>query len=199
MRIRSTVIICIIAFGLAGMAALAAVGMLRIVPFAGLSDSTVMLQEVRSYKSWTNVNPERQPMATAVALLCGPPLPSHRVRFSLGSPHDTACISVYVNGIGRTAMMSQATPRFPTGSIIVKEKFPDLQSHKLEMLTVMVKREPGYDSTRGDWEYLVVDGDLAEIKARGAIQSCQGCHIEQASNDYIFRTYLPPDVTQALN
>ncbi len=91
------------------------------------------------------------------------------------SPHDTAAIAVYVNEAGRKAMMKQAKPRFPAGSIIVKEKFGTMESGRPELLTVMMKREEGYDPDGGDWEYLVVDGEVSEIRARGALATCSPC------------------------
>lgn len=200
MRMRNTVLISIIAFCLAGVAAIAAFGMIRNAPFVGFSDSSIMLHELGSYKDWTKVNPEREPMAMAAALLCAMPRPAGRRVAAPGSqsPHDTAFISVYVNHVGRRAMMTQAKPRFPVGSIIVKEKFETFDGQKPELLTVMMKREPGYDSARGDWEYMVVDGGVSEIRARGALGSCKGCHLERESDDYIFRSYLPEDVVRAL-
>ena len=36
------------------------------------------------------------------------------------NPHEVKYISAYVNQIGRKAMMEQAVPKFPAGSVIVK-------------------------------------------------------------------------------
>lgn len=227
MRMRSTFLISLIAFGLAGMVALAAITMIRNAPFGSLSDASV-LEDVSQYKNWTIVNPRRQRMDLAVMLLCrapGPsrgtlrPVPDDPAHKPAGTsdaagnadarrrlaelegihPHDTAYISVYVNPAGREAMMKQAHPKFPVGSVIVKEKFPSHDSEYPELLTVMMKRERGYDSANGDWEYLVMEGDLSTIRARGKLRSCQGCHLEKAADDYVFRTYLPHNVARELD
>jgi hypothetical protein len=224
MRMRSTLLISLIAFALAGMVALATVSMVRNAPFGSLTDASV-LEEVGQYKNWTTVNPRRQRMDIVVMTLCTAPGPSRgRIRLAPQEPggisdtsatrmnaqrrlaelegvhpHDTAYISVFVNPVGREAMMKQAHPKFPVGSVIVKEKFPAHDSEYPELLTVMMKREPGYDSTRGDWEYLVMEGDLSTIRARGKLRSCQGCHIEKSADDYVFRTYLPHDVARELD
>lgn len=197
MRMRNTVLISIIAFCLAGVAAIAAFGMIRNAPFVGFTDATMMLHELGTYKDWTKVTSGREPMAMAAALLCAMPLPAGR-KGPAQSPQDTAFISVYVNPVGRRAMMSQAKPGFPVGSIIVREKFQTRGSRQPELLTVMMKREPGYDSARGDWEYMVVNGGVSEIRARGALGSCGGCHQQREADDYIFRSYLPEDVVRAL-
>lgn len=219
MRIRSTLLIPIVAFGLAILAAFTAIAMIRSTPFYAQSDES-MLKELRSYREWTKVNPRRQRMAIPVMLLCTypPRLDPWRtgltyssdapdaIRADLSSlvpiprndtdrlpqnPHDTNYITVFVNPIGSDAMMTQDDPKFPVGSIIVKEKFTTLDSPEPVLLTVMKKRETGYDVTRGDWEYMVVDGAMSTIGARGTLGTCQSCHLEKADQDFVFRTYLP--------
>lgn len=218
MRMRSTLLISIVAFGLAILAAFTAIAMIRSTPFYTQSDDS-MLKELRSYREWTKVNPVRQRMAVPVMLLCTypPRLDSWRTGLAFSdepgdggagfdklvpiprtsedrlpqNPHDTAYITVFVNPVGSDAMMNQPDPRFPVGSIIIKEKFPKRDSPEPVLLTVMKKREPGYDVARGDWEYMVLDGGMTSIGARGMLGTCQGCHLEKADQDFVFRTYLP--------
>lgn len=218
MRMRSALLISMVAFGLAILAAFTAIAMIRSTPFYTQSDEST-LKELRNYREWTKVNPVRKRMAIPVALLCTypPRLDPWRTGLAFSdepdadhagmgtlvpiprtpqdrlpqNPHDTACITVFVNPIGSDAMMNQTDPKFPVGSIIVKEKFPKRDSPEPVLLTVMKKREPGYDVTRGDWEYMVIDGAMSAIAARGMIGSCQSCHLEKADQDFVFRTYLP--------
>lgn len=95
-------------------------------------------------------------------------------------------------------MLSQKSPRFPEGSIIVKEKLPARDSQAPELLTVMIKQKRGYNPTRGDWEYMVVDGAGTRIEGRGKLQNCQSCHIANKKTDYVFRTYLTEDMRNKL-
>jgi hypothetical protein len=48
----------------------------------------------------------------------------------------------------------------------------------------MVKRSPGYDPERGDWEYLVVTAD-GRIEERGRLPLCGRCHAD-APHDHLF-------------
>jgi hypothetical protein len=95
-------------------------------------------------------------------------------------------------------MMEQRLPRFPQGSIIVKEKLATQASTSPELLTVMRKREPGYDPNKGDWEYMVFDNSAKVLQASGKLEKCQACHLPLKQTDYISRSYLPADVQEKL-
>ena len=115
-----------------------------------------------------------------------------------GNPHRDKFITVYVNDIGRHAMMQEKVPRFPQGSVIVKEKLPSQDSSTPELLTAMTKREPGYDPQNGDWEYMALDGTGKSVQARGKLESCQACHMMVKATDYVSRNYLPREVWDKL-
>lgn len=91
-------------------------------------------------------------------------------------------------------MMEEKTPHFPQGSIVVKEKLTTSKSTTPELLTVMVKREPGYNPNSGDWEYMVFDGSGKRVQARGKLENCQSCHMSDQDTDYVSRAYLPIEV-----
>jgi hypothetical protein len=111
----------------------------------------------------------------------------------------TKYITVYVNEIGKAAMLTRQKPVFPVGSVLVKEKSANKNGTAIELLTVMVKREKGYDPTGGDWEYAVLDGKAATIQAQGKLVNCQNCHKQQRYQGYIFRdAYLPDSLRRRL-
>jgi hypothetical protein len=60
-----------------------------------------------------------------------------------------------------------------------------------ELLTVMIKRDPGFNPEAGDWEFLVYEGNGETITARGVLQNCMECHIRQVQSDFVFRNYRP--------
>lgn len=158
-----------------------------------------VIKEIDGYRNWQKVNPTPELMELRTSLLCA------RVTTSKGidvngstNPHHEKYITVYVNEIGRQAMMEQAKPTFPSGSIIVKEKLPDKTSHSPELLTVMIKKEKGFNPPSGDWEYLVVDGNGQSVQERGKLENCQSCHLSTPQTDYIFRSYLPYAVRDKL-
>ena len=161
----------------------------------------VEANEVAGYRNWTRVNPEPAIMDRQTAALCAAvsryPKKDYGKR-SDDSPHRDKYITVYVNETGRHAMMFEASPKFPEGSVIVKEKLTHRDSTVPELLTVMVKRGAGYDEANGNWEYLALDGTGTRVTARGKLESCQSCHVLHRETDFVTREYLPFDVRQRL-
>lgn len=152
------------------------------------------------YKRWACANETPRQMPPGVEGLCAvwpqePPLgrpgdpPLGTPGLPTRGPHFRRYARVYVNDKGRAAFFWQRDPRFPVGTVIVKEKLETLTSKAPEILTVMVKREPGYDRAAGDWEYVVLDG-ARQVQASGKLAHCRACHVEKASTGYVFRDYL---------
>jgi hypothetical protein len=148
---------------------------------------------ISGYRKWTRVNPQPVTMAPQSAQAC-----AAVALADPNNPHSSKFITVYVNDIGRRAMMEEETPHFPQGSIVVKEKLSTPTSTTPELLTVMIKRAPGYNPESGDWEYLVTDGTGKSIQKRGKLENCQGCHLRDKSTDYVSRSYLPAEVSRQL-
>jgi hypothetical protein len=157
------------------------------------------VKEVAGYRNWTKVNAVPQLMPERVAAACAMVLASGGVVVDGPSnPHRNKYFTVYVNDVGRAAMLNQETPKFPEGSIIVKEKLTDRESPTPELLTVMIKRKKGFNPASGDWEYMVLDGTGTKVEGRGDLQNCQACHLANQKTDYIFRTYLPSEMRSKL-
>lgn len=154
----------------------------------GLSENATV-PELKDYKGWTLVNPQRMYLPPEVSKSC--------LARNLGwedstvDPAAGSFISVYVNDAGRQAMTESRMPKFPVGSVIVKEKHPTKDDNAPELLTVMIKREKGFNPTSGDWEYLVTDGPAKQVKGRGKLANCMGCHEKMKEADFVFRQYLP--------
>jgi hypothetical protein len=163
-------------------------------PAATAREKDAMLSDLAGYKKWTLVNPVPQLMDPQAALDCRAPIGGP----TANDPHSTKYISVYVNQIGRSAMMEQSVPNFPVGSMIVKEKLSEKNSRTPDLLTVMVKHKQGYNTAGGDWEYLVLSGDALVIQSRGKLASCQLCHSAYQHSDSVSRIYLPEDVRRQL-
>lgn len=135
------------------------------------------------YRAWFKINPTRLRFAAAPAAQCAAPNPTQ-----LPSPHLDKFITVYVNPLGRRAMLRDSRPKFPVGAVIVKEKYATAASQIPELMTVMRKHPGGYAPDNGDWEYLVLDGKGGRVQAQGRIAACQGCHLQKAATDFVFRT-----------
>src|SRR5260221_340401 len=84
---------------------------------AGLSGSEV----ISGYRQWTQVNPTPSVFASRIAIQCAAPAPD-QVKMEAANPHRDKYIVVYVNELGKHAMMHEKVPHFPQGSVIVKEK-----------------------------------------------------------------------------
>lgn len=196
------------------------VGILAAVAWAQVDpEKPKMVPIVRDYTGWKLVNVESATMDARVAMLCAPsPGFSHKAgNFSAtsvlgsGGPHGKKWINVFVNSIGEEAMLTQKHPRFPQGTVIVKQKLAipatkgktaapakPAPHQQPELLTVMIKREAGYDGANGDWEWMVTDGPGLKVVENGKLAACQGCHRPYAATDFVVRSYLPASVMEAL-
>lgn len=145
---------------------------------------------VAGYKGWTRVNPEPAVFHSRIAIQCYMPTPEQS-RLEKQNPHRDKFVTVYVNDAGRRAMLEELHPRFPEGTLIVKEKLSARDSSEPELLTAMYKREAGYDPKGGDWEYLVLDGRGRDVRAHGKLESCRACHQTYPDTDFVSRNYLP--------
>ena len=151
------------------------------------------LANLAKYRQWTLVNPTPQLMEPLPAISCTM-IPGRQEP----SPHLHKYISVFVNPVAREEMMTRQSPKFPIGSMIVKEKLGSVDSTTPELLTAMIKRAPGYNPEGGDWEYLVLDGAASKIVEQGKLTRCSGCHRPYQHSDFVTRTYLPETVSKNL-
>jgi hypothetical protein len=149
--------------------------------------------QIRDYRSWMRINPEPLRLPASLDFLCRAPTAADAVDTSR-NPHRQKFFTVYVNDTGQHAMTHDSKPQFPPGSIIVKEKLLDKIGGKVELLTAMIKRQAGYNAASGNWEYLVLDANGANVEARGKLANCQSCHSAKKETDYVFRNYLPEKV-----
>ena len=161
------------------------------------SDTQDAVKAIAGYRSWTKVNPTPELMDVRTSTDCAAPIGGFGT-YGPSNPHREKYITVYVNELGRKAMMEQRKPQFPEGSVIVKEKLSEPSSTSPELLTVMIKREKGFNPETGDWEYAVFDGTGTKLESRGKLSTCQGCHLSRPDTDYIFRTYLTDEVSNKL-
>ncbi len=105
-------------------------------------------------------------------------------------PHAQRSIIVRVNPDAFDAFMNRKP--LPVGSIVVKEKHEgDAVTGPPDEYTAMIRKEPGYDPTHGDWEYVHVVTRPEKKVTRGKLSSCIDCHVDREDRDYLFRTYLP--------
>jgi Cytochrome P460 len=153
--------------------------------------------EIAGYKSWTKVNEKPELVESKLAMLCARPT-FEQIDADAKNPHNDKFITVYINDIGKDEMMTKKVPKFPVGTVIVKEKLTTAESKAAELLTVMIKRKKDYNPKVSDWEFLTFNGAGTETTARGKLENCQTCHLAEKSTDYVSRRYLPYEVRQKL-
>lgn len=153
--------------------------------------------EIANYKSWTKVNRTPEFVESKLAIQCARPTQA-QIDADAKNPHNDKYITVYVNDIGKDEMLTKKYPKFPVGTVIVKEKLATSESKEAELLTVMIKREKDYNPTVGDWEFLTFNGAGTETTARGKLENCQACHLVEKPTDYVSRRYLPYEARQKL-
>lgn len=159
----------------------------------GILDAT---GEIANFKSWTRVNKNPAVIPSEISALCKRPTQAE-MDADAKNPHNDKFINVYVNDIGKDEMLTKKSPKFPVGTVIVKEKLPNAGSEDAELLTVMIKREKNYNPKVGDWEFLTFNGAGTETTARGKLESCQTCHLVEKSTDYVSRKgYLAYEIRQ---
>jgi Cytochrome P460 len=158
------------------------------------------LNEVKGYKNWTKISKDNFTMNATTSSLCASPGKMTPTKGSdiENSPHKDKYINVYVNSIGKDEMLTKKNPKFPVGTVVVKEKLTSPDSQTPELLTVMIKRKKGFNPEVGDWEFMTLNGAATEVTAKGKLESCQTCHLDYKQNDFITRTYLTDEIRQKL-
>ena len=146
--------------------------------------SFIEKNDLKNYRAWTKVNHEPALFGIIASTKCAAPAP---IWINAVSEHQNKYITVYVNEIGKSAMMTQKNPVFPVGTVIVKQKMKTENPKTTELSTVMVKREAGYNPGNGDWEYAAINAKATKTTSVGKIEHCQKCHSEKKKTDYVFR------------
>lgn len=93
---------------------------------------------------------------------------------------------VYVNDIGRDALLGEPPYNFPAGTVVVKEQFEnkaDWEADRDAGHTISVKVAASDTVSRDNWIWAdSYKGEAAESNF------CAGCHTIAASSDFVFTT-----------
>ena len=88
--------------------------------------------------------------------------------------------SVYVTPSAKESVFDPQGGIEP-GTVLIMEETPRGERSG-GLILMMEKRPSGFDEARGDWRYVVVDG---ESISDGPFETCAGCHGE-ALHDHVF-------------
>ena len=83
-----------------------------------------------------------------------------------------------------------ATFRFPTGSIIVREKIVVNEESTVEALAVMIKHESSFNPQANGWQFLYLDPKTLAV-TRNDQATCLSCHKQKKETDFVFNSYQP--------
>lgn len=105
-------------------------------------------------------------------------------------PHANSSVSIFMNESAADAYTNKSN--YPVGAIIVKEK--QRHGYRANGLSEwqdtadgvggMVKRDKGFDSANGDWEYFYFE-TINNIES-GRLSGCIECHSKAKETDYVF-------------
>lgn len=142
-----------------------------------------------NYRELNRETPQPVPVSAELSLLCISPsqglLDAERTRHG---PHAFNSIEVFMNDLAHAAH-SQTPRRYPVGSAIIKAKYSipylgDQVQAPEWAFAGMIKREAGYDSNNGDWEYFYYSA--SKELAQGKLQNCIDCHSGVSYTDFVF-------------
>lgn len=97
-------------------------------------------------------------------------------------------VDVYANDVAASAVAASSR-KMPVGAVFVEEHFERADGDARGPVMMMTKREPGYASEHGDWQWTVV-GAGGQVAFDGVVESCAGCH-DDAPSDGFFRVAPP--------
>jgi len=129
------------------------------------------------FRNWTKVTEGTEPTGDPSKLL------------NLVHKGPTGYRDVYVNDIGKDALLGPAPNNFPVGSVIVKHQFDnkaDWEAGKNGDVTVSVKSADDGTRNRDNWIWAA-----GETKKAGPSDFCAVCHTAAVSvydSDYVFTT-----------
>ena len=93
---------------------------------------------------------------------------------------------VYANELAKKAYSASPLQPFPVGSILIREKLATSTAQKPQVLTVMIKRENGFNPKGGNWSFLTIDGAATKVKSRKKGGDCLECHQSARARDFVF-------------
>ena len=137
-------------------------------------DDRMRTADFEAFESWHKVNAETL-TGTSKGQLQGKHL------------EDRGYRELYVNEVGRPAFAGDGIVPLPEGTIIVKDTYyiaRDGSRGRRWNITIMKKREAGYDPDNNDWEYATA-GPRKFIRYQGTMSLCVDCHVV-AERDYVF-------------
>ena len=144
------------------------------------------------YRAWQPQSPEAVAISAYIFGLCRlPTLPEQQ--FAESEHGHGRYLRDWANPQAEAGIARRGAPPFGPGSVIVKEKYvASAAGRDLVAVAMMIKREPGFEPTHGDWDYAYYEPDLGVIQTNEQSAYCSGCHAAAAPTDFVFVDGLQP-------
>jgi len=122
-------------------------------------------------------------------------MPTLRETEFLDSIHgDGRYLQDWANPLAEQGIATRGVPAFPVGAVIVKEKYAGPQAAEADLVAIglMIKREAGFDSAHGDWDYAYYEPALGVVQTAEQTAYCSKCHAGAAATDFVYVDGLKP-------
>ena len=143
------------------------------------------MDEIDGYQEWTTLTDEPRDVSSYIMGLCR--MPTEMENELVGSEHGwSRHVWDYVNDVGVATIREEGPRTFPVGTIIVKEKFFELEDDEAGALGIMIKHGPGFNPQGGDWEFLYWERASGLQHDTEYDNTCQKCHAAVSDSDFVF-------------
>jgi hypothetical protein len=151
---------------------------------AGEASPSHLEQARAAYRSWQKRTSEPYAISTEIFGLCR--LPTQSEEEFVGSEHgDNLYLLDWLDEGAQAGFEAEGATPFPVGATIVKEKLVrDGADFDLHALGIMLKREPGFDTAHGDWQFGYWT-EAGMVSGTAENDYCGGCHAS-STTDFVF-------------
>jgi hypothetical protein len=140
----------------------------------------------QSYLRWTRHTEKPQAISSEIFSLCRGP--SQTEQAFVTSPHgDNLYLLDWLNEAAVRGEAQLGKSPFPVGAAIVKEKLTQNENgtYAVAALGLMLKHEPGFDPSHGDWEFGYWTASAGLSGGVSGAGQCGGCHAA-SKTDYVY-------------
>jgi len=160
---------------------------------AGGEEGSYVQKILDTYRTFTPQTPEPVDVSGYIFGLCR--LPTLREKEFQASIHgDGRYLQDWANALAVQGIATRGAPPFPAGAVIVKEKYAGPQAAQPDLVAIglMIKREAGFDSANGDWDYAYYEPALGIVQSAEQSTYCANCHAGASATDFVFIDGLKP-------
>jgi Cytochrome P460 len=146
-----------------------------------------------TYRSYAPQTPAPVNVSGYIFGLCR--LPTLReTEFEASIHGDGRYLRDWANDVAVQGIATRGEPKFPVGSVIVKEKYAGPQAEQADLVAIalMIKRQAGFDPAHGDWDYAYYEPSLGVVQTTEQTAYCGQCHAAASASDFVFVDGLKP-------